>query len=66
MTQPLEDLLAMLDEKIKFGENLMLQLQAIPEIDGVMKLQRKIRQEVEFLKKVSVGSIHRLHRFIYK
>lgn len=48
-----EELLCMLKEKIKFGENLMLQLQPVQDLDGVMKLQRKIRQEIEFLKKVN-------------
>ena len=47
-----EELLTLLNEKVAFGENLILQLEALNEIDGVMKLQRKIRQEVEFLKKV--------------
>ncbi|XP_049869768.1 UPF0415 protein C7orf25 homolog [Pectinophora gossypiella] len=47
-----EELLAMLDDKINFGQELMVKLQSIQDIDGVMKLQRKIRQEVEFLKKL--------------
>ncbi|XP_026755311.2 UPF0415 protein C7orf25 homolog [Galleria mellonella] len=52
MEMAFEDLLAMLDEKIKFGENLITQLQSVQHLDGVMKLQRKIRQEIEFLKKL--------------
>ncbi|KAJ2951879.1 hypothetical protein O0L34_g4130 [Tuta absoluta] len=52
MANTSEDLLAKLDEKVEFGEKLMLNLQPIQEIDGVMKLHRKIRQEVEFLKKL--------------
>lgn len=54
MADSTEDLMQMLGEKIKYGENLMLQLQPIINIDGVMKLQRKIRQEIEFLKRVSI------------
>ncbi|XP_059056722.1 UPF0415 protein C7orf25 homolog, partial [Achroia grisella] len=46
------DLLGMLDEKIKFGESLISKLNLVQHLDGVMKLQRKIRQEVEFLKKL--------------
>lgn len=52
MAKTTEDLMLMLVEKIQFGENLMIQLQPIINIDGVMKLQRKIRQEIEFLKRV--------------
>lgn len=48
-----EELLSKLDERIKFGNELISQLQEVQYIDGVPKLQRKIRQEVEFLKKVS-------------
>lgn len=47
-----EELLSLLNDKVAFGENLIVQLEVLTEIDGVMKLQRKIRQEVEFLKKV--------------
>lgn len=49
-----EELLNKLDERIKFGEELVTQLQEVQVIDGVLKLQRKIRQEVEFLKRVSL------------
>ncbi|KAM3960996.1 UPF0415 protein C7orf25 homolog [Aphomia sociella] len=51
MEVPVE-LLCLLDEKIKIGENLITELQLVQHIDGVMKLQRKIRQEVQFLKKL--------------
>lgn len=47
-----EELLSKLDERIKFGDELIVQLQEVQNIDGVPKLQRKIRQEVEFLKRV--------------
>lgn len=49
-----EELLTMLNEKVNFGENLVIQLESVNTIDGVMKLQRKIRQEIEFLKRVRV------------
>lgn len=48
-----EELMINLLEKIKYGENLMAQLKEIHNIDGVMKLHRKIKQETEFLKKVN-------------
>lgn len=47
-----EELLTMLDEKIKFGVSLGEKLQDILDVDGMMKLQRKIRQEIQFLKRV--------------
>ncbi|XP_026322320.1 UPF0415 protein C7orf25 homolog [Hyposmocoma kahamanoa] len=47
-----EELLAMLDEKIKFGIGLGEKLQDIRDVDGMMKLQRKIRQEIQFLKRL--------------
>lgn len=47
-----EELLSMLDEKIKFGIGLGEKLQNILDVDGMMKLQRKIRQEIQFLKRV--------------
>lgn len=52
MSNSTEDLMCMVEEKIKFGDELMVQLQSVKNIDGVMKLQRKIRQEIEFLKRV--------------
>ncbi|KAL0832597.1 hypothetical protein ABMA28_000795 [Loxostege sticticalis] len=52
MSNSTEDLMCMVEEKIKFGDELMVQLQSVKNIDGVMKLQRKIRQEIEFLKRL--------------
>lgn len=49
-----EELMSLLNEKVNFGENLIVQLESINEIDGVMKLQRKIKQETEFLRKVYI------------
>lgn len=50
--ETVSSLLSMLNEKVNFGENLIIKLEPVNHIDGVMKLQRKIRQEVEFLKKL--------------
>ncbi|CAH2991568.1 unnamed protein product [Chilo suppressalis] len=47
-----ENLLSMLMEKINFGEDLTFRLQSVKDVDGVSKLQKKIRQEVEFLKRL--------------
>ncbi|KAJ8733463.1 hypothetical protein PYW08_001761 [Mythimna loreyi] len=47
-----EELLSLLNEKVAFGENLIVRLEGLNDIDGVMKLQRKIRQEIEFLRKL--------------
>ncbi|XP_028156789.1 UPF0415 protein C7orf25 homolog [Ostrinia nubilalis] len=52
MTNSTEELMCMLEEKIKFGDDLMVQLESVQNIDGVMKLQRKIRQEIIFLKRL--------------
>lgn len=46
------ELISKLDDSIKFGDNLIVRLQEMQNIDGVPKLQRKIRQEVEFLRRV--------------
>ncbi|KAI8424099.1 hypothetical protein MSG28_002706 [Choristoneura fumiferana] len=48
----LDQLLSLVDEKIELGKQLVLLLQPIQDIDGVTKLQRKIRQEMVFLKKL--------------
>ncbi|XP_039749935.1 UPF0415 protein C7orf25 homolog [Pararge aegeria] len=47
-----EELLKMLDDKIKNGESLIEQLLDKQDLDGVLKLQRKIRQETDFLKRI--------------
>ncbi|KAJ0178945.1 hypothetical protein K1T71_005720 [Dendrolimus kikuchii] len=47
-----EDLLLILKEKIDFGYELIHQLAPLQQIDGMMKLQRKIRQEIDFLKRL--------------
>lgn len=54
--EELERLSNMLKEKIIYGEQLIDQLEPVEELDGVKKLQRKIRQEVDFLKRVSLLS----------
>lgn len=50
--EELERLSNMLREKIMYGEQLIDQLEPLEEIDGVKKLQRKIRQEIDFLKRL--------------
>lgn len=45
-----EELLKVLKGKIEFGNELIEKLQPLHQIDGMMKLQRKIRQEIYFLK----------------
>lgn len=52
MSHNIEELLLMLDEKIIYGEDLIHQLQCVENVEGVLKLQRKIYQEVDFLKRV--------------
>lgn len=47
-----QELISMVNEKVSYGKSLIDKLESVNEIDGVMKLQRKIRQEIEFLKKV--------------
>ncbi|CAH0729306.1 unnamed protein product, partial [Brenthis ino] len=48
----MEELLAMLDNKITYGETLVEKLQEIQDVEGVLKLQRKIYQEIDFLKRL--------------
>lgn len=43
---------ALVAEKIVFGETLINSLLRFNAIDGVQKLQRKIKQELNFLRKV--------------
>lgn len=50
-----QDLMVILEEKIDYGYELIQHLAPLQEIDGIMKLQRKIRQEVDFLKRVSIN-----------
>ncbi|CAH1646991.1 unnamed protein product [Spodoptera littoralis] len=47
-----EELMLLLNDKITLGEHLVVKLDPLNEIDGVTKLQRKIRQEIEFLRKL--------------
>lgn len=43
-------------EKIEFGENLLKSLTTFEQLDGIQKLRRKIRQEVNFLRKVRIST----------
>ncbi|XP_039961302.1 UPF0415 protein C7orf25 homolog isoform X2 [Bactrocera tryoni] len=49
---PFEDLVDRANEKIELGYELISQLEAYRQINGVDKIQRKISQEVKFLQKV--------------
>ncbi|CAG4991648.1 unnamed protein product [Parnassius apollo] len=52
MSYSQEELMTTLNEKLKYGFELIAQVKKIEELDGAMKLQRKIRQEIEFLKRL--------------
>ncbi|OWR47565.1 hypothetical protein KGM_208947 [Danaus plexippus plexippus] len=52
MNYTTEELLRMVDDKIDYGNKLVKLLEDKYEIDGVKKLQRKIRQEIEFLQRL--------------
>lgn len=39
-------------EKIEYGDNLMSSLSQFNGIEGIQKLHKKIKQELNFLKKV--------------
>jgi hypothetical protein len=47
-----EVLLELLEEKIVDGEKLMESVSNISNVDGVEKLKKKIKQEINFLLKV--------------
>lgn len=40
------------EEKINYGESLIVNLSQFNRIEGVQKLHRKIKQELNFLRKV--------------
>ncbi|XP_061377523.1 UPF0415 protein C7orf25 homolog [Danaus plexippus] len=52
MNYTTEELLRMVDDKIDYGNKLVKLLEDKYEIDGVKKLQRKVRQEIEFLQRL--------------
>ncbi|XP_014370923.2 UPF0415 protein C7orf25 homolog [Papilio machaon] len=52
MAPSAEELRKMLDEKINFGLELITRINVIEELDGNLKLQRKIRQEIHFLQRL--------------
>lgn len=41
-------------EKINFGEELINQAATYETLEGIQKLQRKIKQELKFLEKVDI------------
>lgn len=52
-----DELLQEVDRKIHFGEELIQKLTDVLNVDGVTKLQRKIKQEIVFLKKVRLETL---------
>lgn len=47
-----EELIALAEEKVQLGKELIERLQELQHIDGVQKVQRKITQEIKFLEKI--------------
>ena len=48
----------LVSEKIKFGEELIATIHKYKNLEGIQKLQRKITQELNFLRQVfSIGVI---------
>lgn len=54
----LGELCATVDNKIALGENLKKKLDLFRDIDGAVKIQRKISQELKFLEKVNRWFLH--------
>ena len=50
----MEDYSTLIDEKLKLANNLVQSLQPLNGIDGVSKLEKKIKQEIKFLQKIQV------------
>lgn len=48
-----EFLITTAQEKIQAGSNLIEQLNAFKHVPGTQKIQRKINQEIKFLRKVN-------------
>lgn len=48
-----DELNKLLLEKLHFGESLIEEISQFSNLDGISKLQRKINQELKFLKKVN-------------
>jgi len=49
----MEDNNKMIEEKVKLAEDLIKKLEPVSNVDGVSKLEKKIRQEIKFLQKIS-------------
>lgn len=48
----LENLIKSAEEKINLGKDLISSLQELMHVNGVNKVERKIKQEIKFLEKV--------------
>lgn len=53
----LEKLIESAEEKINLGTALISDLKDLSNVDGVNKVERKIKQEIKFLEKVKKVSI---------
>lgn len=53
------DLRELVLEKIAFGENLIQKIDQYMALDGIQKLKRKIKQELNFL-----GQVNSMHTFL--
>jgi Family of unknown function (DUF5614) len=53
MSEPgIDQLKVALHEKIRLGEQLLIRLSKLDKIDGLSKLHKKVKQEINFLQKV--------------
>lgn len=53
MSEPgIDELKVALHEKIRLGEQLLVRLSKLDKIDGLGKLHKKVKQEINFLHKV--------------
>lgn len=53
MDQLTDDMVIAVKDQIELADKLASKLDTVQNIDGVLKLQRKIKQEKEFFKSVS-------------
>jgi len=63
MSEPdIDQLKVALHGKIRLGEQLLVRLSQLDKIEGVSKLRKKVKQEINFLQKVKnfIRDIHNL------
>lgn len=61
----LEKLIESAEEKINLGTALISDLKDLSNVDGVNKVERKIKQEIKFLEKVKKCRFVRFNVFSY-